>query len=159
MPRCKTRKFSEQKPHIKYDLTSLQEAESKVQFFCPTYPSSGTKALGGGSLINFKNGFKVLTGRLRTCGSICSWSIWVIFPTYAGLINQKIQSKIHGKDRRFFNKKVSDHFAIIPTGELPSTSLGSDEAKDFDLVVQNRMQHSCQWLNGKMLIVYLCWVT
>ena len=57
-------------------------------------------------------------------------------PTYAGFASQ-IQSKIHGKDRRFFNnKKVSDHFAIIPTGELPSTSLGSDEAKIFDLVVK-----------------------
>lgn len=39
------------------------------------------------------------------------------------------------KDRVFNDKKVSDHFAIIPTGENPK-SLRDDEAKIYDLIVR-----------------------
>lgn len=39
-------------------------------------------------------------------------------------------------DKRIFdNEKISDHFAIIPTGVIPS-ALGVDEAKLYDLVVK-----------------------
>jgi DNA topoisomerase-3 len=44
-----------------------------------------------------------------------------------GLRNQK---------RNFDDSKVGDHFAIIPTGTLPSTPLGGDDAKVFELVVR-----------------------
>ncbi len=42
-----------------------------------------------------------------------------------GLKNQK---------RNFDSSKVGDHFAIIPTGTVPSTPLGGDDAKVFELV-------------------------
>ena len=38
--------------------------------------------------------------------------------------------------RTFDNSKVSDHFAIIPTGSLPSGKLGGDDARLFDLVTR-----------------------
>ncbi|MFT7516710.1 MAG: DNA topoisomerase-3 [Myxococcota bacterium] len=38
--------------------------------------------------------------------------------------------------RNFDNSKVGDHFAIIPTGQLPKTTLGGDDAKIFELVVR-----------------------
>jgi DNA topoisomerase-3 len=38
--------------------------------------------------------------------------------------------------RLFDNAKVSDHFAIIPTGEIPTGSLDADAAKLFDLVTR-----------------------
>lgn len=44
-----------------------------------------------------------------------------------GLQNQK---------RNFNDAGVSDHFAIIPTGEMPKSALGGDDAKIFELVVR-----------------------
>lgn len=39
-------------------------------------------------------------------------------------------------DKRIFdNSKISDHFAIIPTGQIPS-NLSADEAKIYDLIVK-----------------------
>ncbi len=43
---------------------------------------------------------------------------------------------IVGKDKRIFNNaKISDHFAIIPTGEIPKASLGEYERKIYDLIL------------------------
>ena len=54
----------------------------------------------------------------------------------AGLLN---------KERIFNNKGISDHFAIIPTGEIP-TKLEGDDERIFDLVVKRFlaafMQHA-----------------
>ena len=44
-----------------------------------------------------------------------------------GLLNQK---------RNFDDAGVSDHFAIIPTGKMPDSALGGDDAKVFELVVR-----------------------
>ena len=132
-----TRKISEQKPHIFYDLTSLQrDANRRFGYSAQrtlqaaqrlyeqekliTYPRTDSKYLP-------EDYGPVLQAAVGNLGDI---------PSYAKFASQ-IQSKIHGKDRRFFNnKKVSDHFAIIPTGELPSARLAGDEAKIFDLVVK-----------------------
>ncbi len=40
------------------------------------------------------------------------------------------------KARIFNNKEISDHFAIIPTGEFPSEPLEGDDARIFDLVLK-----------------------
>ena len=39
--------------------------------------------------------------------------------------------------RNFNDAKVSDHFAIIPTGKKPSGSLSNDEKRLYDLIVRN----------------------
>ncbi|MGH9884365.1 MAG: DNA topoisomerase 3, partial [bacterium] len=39
-------------------------------------------------------------------------------------------------DRTFDNAKVSDHFAIIPTGKVPDESLSGDDQRLFDLVAR-----------------------
>ena len=38
--------------------------------------------------------------------------------------------------RNFDNSKVSDHFAIIPTGKIPPGNLGADAAKLYDLIAR-----------------------
>lgn len=38
--------------------------------------------------------------------------------------------------RNFDNSKVSDHFAIIPTGKIPPSNLGADAAKLYDLIAR-----------------------
>ncbi|PCH82986.1 MAG: hypothetical protein COB96_01285 [Planctomycetota bacterium] len=44
-----------------------------------------------------------------------------------GLLNQK---------RNFDDAKVRDHFAIIPTGTMPSSPLGGDDAKIFEMIMR-----------------------
>ena len=39
-------------------------------------------------------------------------------------------------DRNFDNSKVSDHFAIIPTGKLPDSGLNADAKKLYDLIAR-----------------------
>lgn len=132
-----TRKISEQKPHILYDLTSLQRDANRRYGFSAqrtlqtaqrlyeqekliTYPRTDSKYLP-------EDYGPVLQSAVGSLGDLAQYAPFA----------SDIQSKIQSKDRRFFNdKKVSDHFAIIPTGELPSASLGSDDSKIFDLVVK-----------------------
>lgn len=38
--------------------------------------------------------------------------------------------------RNFDNKKVSDHFAIIPTGKIPDSNLSPDHKRLYDLIVR-----------------------
>ncbi|MEI9896421.1 MAG: DNA topoisomerase [Chthoniobacter sp.] len=42
---------------------------------------------------------------------------------------------VHPNKRIFNNAKVSDHFAIVPTGTVPS-GLSETEAKIYDLVAR-----------------------
>lgn len=52
-------------------------------------------------------------------------------------ISKKILSKgLLNQDRVFNNKLVSDHFAIIPTGENIHAKLDGDDARVYDLVVK-----------------------
>jgi DNA topoisomerase-3 len=49
----------------------------------------------------------------------------------------RLRSKGLGNQKRIFDDRgVSDHFAIIPTGELPSPALGGDDRRLFDLVAR-----------------------
>lgn len=48
-----------------------------------------------------------------------------------------LQSKgLHNQKRNFNDAGVSDHFAIIPTGKVPDSPLGGDDAKVFELVMR-----------------------
>ena len=49
---------------------------------------------------------------------------------------QIIDEGLQNTKRNFDNSKVGDHFAIIPTGQLPKTKLGGDDAKIYELVVR-----------------------
>ena len=45
-----------------------------------------------------------------------------------------IDNGLKNVKRNFDNKKVSDHYAIIPTGKLPPSGLSSDAAKLYELI-------------------------
>lgn len=49
---------------------------------------------------------------------------------------QIVKKGLLNQDRIFNNKEISDHFAIIPTGEWPSTPLEGDDARIFELVLK-----------------------
>ena len=51
--------------------------------------------------------------------------------------------------RNFDNSKVSDRYAIIPTGKIPPGGLSSDAAKLYDLIARQFLLHSIQKQFGK----------
>ncbi|MBM3383007.1 MAG: DNA topoisomerase III [Betaproteobacteria bacterium] len=52
----------------------------------------------------------------------------------AGVSRRILSRGLLNKDRVFNNKGISDHFAIIPTGEVPASALEGDDQRIFDLV-------------------------
>lgn len=120
-----------------FDLTSLQrEANSRFGFSAKTtlslaqalyekhkvltYPRTDARALPEDYIL-------VAQQTVSQMGSI---------ETYR-LFSEKILQKhwIQPDKRIFDNKQISDHFAIIPTGQIPE-QLSEAEAKIFDLVVR-----------------------
>lgn len=58
---------------------------------------------------------------------------------HAGMVEaaQTLQREGLGNQSRVFNDAgVSDHFAVIPTGTLPASPLGGDDAKVFELILR-----------------------
>ncbi|MDP6869783.1 MAG: DNA topoisomerase [Candidatus Poseidoniaceae archaeon] len=47
-----------------------------------------------------------------------------------------IENGLNNSKRNFNNSKVSDHFAIIPTGKLPSGGMNQDAEKLYDLIAR-----------------------
>ncbi len=119
-----------------YDLTLLQrEANSRFGFSAKntlglaqalyerhkliTYPRTDSRCLPEDYLPSVK---KVVTRQQE-------WQ----FGRFAA---EALQKKYLKKSRRIFNnKKISDHFAIIPTSELPK-SLSEPEQKIYQMIVQ-----------------------
>jgi Topoisomerase IA len=55
---------------------------------------------------------------------------------YGRFASEALEKKYLKKDKRIFdNKKISDHFAIIPTAGLPKT-LSEPELKIYQMIVQ-----------------------
>ena len=131
-----TKKKSTQGAPPLYDLTLMQrEANSRFGFSAKntlglaqalyekhkliTYPRTDSRCLPEDYLPTVK----------EVLGRQCKWQ----FGAFAGEILEKKYLK---KDKRIFNdKKISDHFAIIPTSNLPTT-LTEPEAKIYQMVVQ-----------------------
>jgi len=58
------------------------------------------------------------------------------FSEYAAAAAQLKKSGLVNTERTFDDSKVSDHFAVIPTGTLPEAPLTGDDKRLFDLVVR-----------------------
>ncbi|MFM1880069.1 MAG: topoisomerase family protein [Pseudomonadota bacterium] len=128
-------KASTQAPPALFDLTTLQrEANARFGFSAKnslgiaqalyekhkllTYPRTDSKALPEDYIETVK----------ATLSSLSETD------AYGGLSRQILSSQwVQPTKRVFDNAKVSDHFAIVPTGQLPKT-LSEPEAKIFDLV-------------------------
>jgi DNA topoisomerase-3 len=128
-------KSSTQAPPALFDLTTLQrEANGRFGFSAKntlgiaqalyekhkllTYPRTDSKALPEDYIETVK----------ATLGTLSETD------AYGQLSRQILKSQWVQPNKRIFdNTKVSDHFAIVPTGQLPKT-LSEPEAKIFDLV-------------------------
>lgn len=118
-----------------YDLTTLQrEANSRFGFSAKTtlsiaqalyekhkvltYPRTDSRALPEDYISTVKDTLKLLEGtKLGPFAKEVIKNQWVVK-------NKKI----------FDNSKISDHFAIIPTTQLPAKELSEAEQKIYDLV-------------------------
>jgi DNA topoisomerase-3 len=130
-----TRKPSQEAPRPLFDLTSLQrEANSRFGWSAArtlraaqacyethkvlTYPRTSSKCLPSDYVEHVQNAFKELTRR----------------PEYREAATFLLNNGRRNDHKIFDDANVSDHFAIIPTGEL--ASLSGDDERVFDLVVR-----------------------
>jgi len=58
-------------------------------------------------------------------------------PDYTEHINRLQSDGLSNAGRNFNNSKVSDHYAIVPTGQTPPQNFGGDHSKLYDLIVRN----------------------
>ena len=131
------RRRSKQSPPLPFDLTSLQrEANRKFGFSARrtldaaqrlyeahkvlTYPRTDSRHLPGDYGPNVMNSLAVLSGT----------------PTFGPLAATILKDGPKNLDKVLDDTKVSDHFAIVPTGTLPEGALSNDDERIFDLVVR-----------------------
>lgn len=132
------KKPSTQAPPLLYDLTSLQrEANGRFGFSATrtlqiaqslyekrkmiTYPRTDSRCLPEDYVTTVKNTLQSIAGTDSNLS------------THAAKVLE--QSWVKLNKRIFNNAKVSDHFAIIPTGQWAS-GLDENEAKLFDLIAK-----------------------
>lgn len=138
-----TRKPARQIPPQLYDLTTLQrEASNRFGFSARrtlqlaqalyeshkvlTYPRTDSRYLPNDYLGTVKDVMKTLAGAQ-------SGAVMEDLPEHAARAVREGYVKPNG--RVFDDSRVSDHFAIIPTGQIPR-SLKPEEAKIFDMVAR-----------------------
>jgi DNA topoisomerase-3 len=130
-----TRKPSQESPRPLFDLTSLQrEANSRMGWSAArtlrsaqacyethkvlTYPRTSSKCLPNDYVAHVEMVTRTLAG----------------VPDYAAAANYLIQNGRKNDFKIFDDKGVSDHFAIIPTGQI--AHLTGDDERLFDLVTK-----------------------
>jgi len=137
-----------QAPPLLYDLTSLQrEANSRFGFSARTtlqlaqalyekhkvltYPRTDSRALPEDYLNTVKGTLKVFADEATLKGA--DHALLHRYAEFAAAILK--QGWVRPNKRIFNNAKVSDHFAIVPTGHAPK-HLTEAEAKLYDMVTK-----------------------
>ncbi len=174
------KKPSKQAPPLLFDLTSLQrEAGNKHGFSASrtlqlaqacydrykllTYPRTDSKCLPEDYLSTVIKTVKNLAKAKPNDAvpeALASCASWII-----------ANDRIKPTKRIFDNKKVSDHFAIIPTGKTPPAKLDETAAKIYALVVRRflavfyphaefeitrritRVEQDCFRTDGRVLVI------
>ena len=131
------REHKEKSP-LNYDLTSLQRSANNMwswsarrtlrtaqdlydKFKLTTYPRTDSKYLP-------ENMDKEVDKIIRQIGAQDDYNSYSQNLVKNGLVNVK---------RNYNNAKVSDHYAIIPTGKIPDMQMSDDHKKLYDLIVRN----------------------
>ena len=129
---------SKERPPLNFDLTTLQR-QANSMFSWPakrtlnvaqslyerhkltTYPRTDSRFLP----TDMKD---TINATLSNLGELDDMSEYIQNLTNNGLQNVS---------RNFNDAKVSDHFAIIPTGNLPTQALSKDEQRLYNMIVRN----------------------
>lgn len=140
-----TKKPSKESPQMLFDLTSLQrEASSRFGFSARntlsiaqalyerhkllTYPRTDSRFLPEDYISTIRQNLTDFS-KARSSDNLASEVI-----ASAGKVIS--EDWVKPNKRIFNNAKISDHFAIVPTGKLPTGSLKEQEQKIFDLVTR-----------------------
>ena len=127
-----------EQPPLNFDLTTLQKRANSLwswsakrtlgvaqdlydKFKLTTYPRTDSKHLP-------EDMHETVAKTLDQIGAQGDYSEHVKRLQTDGLSNAK---------RNFNNAKVSDHYAIVPTGQTPPNNFGGDHAKLYDLITRN----------------------
>jgi DNA topoisomerase III len=132
-----TRKKSLQRPYPLFDLTSLQrDANSRFGFSAIRTLQSAQRLYEAHKLITYpRTDSRHLPDDYVEPLSLALGSLKAL-QGFESLIS-RMENKVEVKNRQIFDdSKVSDHFAIIPTGNLPTSSLKPDDEKIFDLILR-----------------------
>ena len=132
-----TREYKEKNP-LNFDLTSLQRSANNLwswtakrtlraaqdlydRFKLTTYPRTDSKYLP-------ENMKEEISKTIRQLGAQ---------DKYTKFSKNLTDNGLKHVNRNFNDKKVSDHFAIIPTGKIPDMDMSEDHKKLYDLIVRN----------------------
>ena len=127
-----------EQPPLNFDLTTLQKRANSLwswsakrtlgvaqdlydKFKLTTYPRTDSKHLP-------EDMHETVAKTLDQLGGQGDYTEHVKRLQADGLSNAK---------RNFNNAKVSDHYAIVPTGQTPPNNFGGDHAKLYDLITRN----------------------
>ena len=127
-----------EQPPLNFDLTTLQKRANSLwswsakrtlgvaqdlydKFKLTTYPRTDSKHLP-------EDMHETVAKTLDQLGAQ---------PDYIDHVKQLQSEGLSNAKRNFNNAKVSDHFAIVPTGQTPPANFGGDHAKLYDLIVRN----------------------
>lgn len=141
-----TRKPSRESAPPLFDLTSLQREGNRrfgwsakrtlgaaqrcyEQHKILTYPRTDSRCLP----VDYRD---VVARVLETFAAAGRHDAPVAMGDYAAAAAKLRQVGLQNDARIFDNAGVSDHFAIIPTGTLPTASLSGDDRRLFDLVTR-----------------------
>jgi DNA topoisomerase-3 len=132
-----TRKPSREQAPPLFDLTSLQrEGNRRFGWSARRTLNAAQRCYEAHKLLTYPrtdsrclpNDYReIVDGVIETFAAESPWQRAAARLREQGLQNTK---------RTFDDSKVSDHFAIIPTGKLPEVPLSGDDAKLFDLVAR-----------------------
>jgi DNA topoisomerase-3 len=132
-----TRKPSRETAPALFDLTSLQrEGNRRFGWSARRTLSAAQRCYEAHKLLTYpRTDSKALPNDYRA-------TVDEVIRTFAGAgpfrreAQRLLDSGLENTGRTFDDAKVSDHFAIIPTGKLPPQGLGGDDARLFDLVAR-----------------------
>ncbi len=139
------KKPAKQAPPQLYDLTTLQrEASSRFGYSARrtlqiaqalyerhkvlTYPRTDSKCLPEDYIGTVRSNFETFA-KASPGGALAKEVV-------AGCGKVLSNSWIAPNKRIFNNAKISDHFAIVPTGTIPGSALKEEERKIFDMVAR-----------------------
>jgi len=140
-----TRKPSRESPPPLFDLTSLQrECNRRFGWSARralgaaqrcyeghkvlTYPRTDSRCLPSDYRETVHEVLRTLAGAGDRAGEG--------FADYATSARRLLETKLENEGRVFDDRGVSDHFAIVPTGNLPAAPLTGDDRRVFDLVMR-----------------------
>lgn len=150
------RREKKEQPPLNFDLTTLQKRANGMwswsakrtlsvaqdlydKFKLTTYPRTDSKHLP-------EDMHETVAKTIDQLGSVAS---------YREHSDRLKSDGLKNAGRNFNNSKVSDHYAIIPTGVLPPGNLAGDHQKLYDLIVRNFLASwhpNSQWEVTKRIV-------